>query len=91
MLELGWLQVLVTASGCMRGRKVVPLKRIADGACDVAARSGVKVRYSTRVCNTLLCFADSVRKHVTGGCILYTCVVKVPEKVPETSAFEALH
>ena len=37
----------------MRGRKVVALKRIADGACDVAVRNGVEVRYLMHAC--LLC------------------------------------
>jgi hypothetical protein len=36
----------VTASGCMRGRKLVPLKAIADGACAVAQHGGVKVPLS---------------------------------------------
>ena len=34
-------RVLLTASGAMRGRKLVPLKRIADAACDIAERAGV--------------------------------------------------
>jgi acyl-CoA synthetase (AMP-forming)/AMP-acid ligase II len=37
-------RVLLTASGAMRGRKTVPLKRIADAACNAAARAGCQAR-----------------------------------------------
>eukprot|EP00127_Corallochytrium_limacisporum_P002178 Clim_evm72s108 gene=Clim_evmTU72s108 len=36
--------VLITADGTFRGKKCVPLKKIADEACDIAARKGQTVR-----------------------------------------------
>lgn len=53
------MQVLVTASGCMRGKKVVPLKRIADGACEVAARGGVQVRVCVSRLHILLIWSPN--------------------------------
>lgn len=38
-------RVLITATGVMRGRKVVRLKRLADEACSICAAQGFNVRH----------------------------------------------